>query len=262
MKKLTYPAFEELEKLRAKVAHRREYLELLEMELFNTRESLQEFTQAYNEHLGGYESELSRLEALLEASFEEEEKARAKLKGGKKGGWRFSGGHHTQSDEENDRKSEAEKDPAFEKKIRELFRKLAKRFHPDLASEMEDKSEREKIMAKINQAYTARDMKSLESFAKQMKEGQSERTLGPEAAILRHKVELRQLESMIFEVEHTIREIDLSRAMQLRSELHFEKESGRDLFADVESGLKERIAELRDHLFDLGLDEDLLVEKK
>ena len=262
MKKLTYPALEELEALRAKVAHRREYLELLELELSNTRKTLQEFTVAYNERLGGLEGELNRLEHLMEARFEEEEAARKTMRGGKKGGWRFNTGAGRPAQEKETDKKREEKDPIFEQKIRELFRNLAKRFHPDLADGTKDKTEREEIMARINQAYSARDLHTLESLAKQVSGRDNGQAIGPEAMIARHKVELRHLEAMIFEVEHTIREIDLSPAMQLRNDLNFEKEAGRDFFADLESRLKERVQELREHLLDLGVDEALVYAKK
>ncbi len=262
MKKLTYPALADLEALRKKVQHRRGYLELLELELFNTRKGLQDFTDAYNARLSGLEKELNRLEHLMEAKFEEEEKQREALPGGnKKKGWRYYSNPEADEVIKDDHQKKLEKDPIFEQKIRELFRNLAKRFHPDLAEGKEDKSEREKIMARINQAYSAKDLRSLEKMLKQAGERDSGNAIGPEAEILRNKVELRHLEAIIFEVEHTIREIDLSPAMQLRNDLHFEKEAGRDFFADIEINLKGRISELSDHLLDLGVDEKLVMAK-
>jgi len=263
MKKLTYPALEELERLRAKVEHRKGYLELLELELFNTRKGLQEFTEAYNARLGELEKELNRLQHLMEARFEEEEKLREALPGGeKKKGWRFYGRPQADDDEKDSKAKLANKDPEFEKKIRELFRNLAKRFHPDLAEGKRDKNEREKIMARINQAYSARDLRSLEKLTKQVGARDSGNAIGPQAEILRNKVELRQLETMIFEVEHTIREIDLSPALQLRNDLNFEKEAGRDFFADIESNIIDKIKEISDHLLELGVDERLVAQKK
>ncbi len=265
MKKLIYPALEELDALRAKVAHRREYLELLEFELFNTRNSLQEFTQAYNDRLSGLEKELARLESLLTMKFEEEEKIRETIKGKQPRGWRhYSTGQRNGEKQaekaEKEAKERHKKDPLYEQKIRELFRNLAKRFHPDLAERDSDKEEREKIMAEINQAYTARDLKALERLAQEAGEQENTNAIGPHAEILRKNVELRHLEGMIFEVEHTIREIDLSPAMQLRNDLHFENEAGRDFFADIENNLKGRIEDLKDHLLDLGVDEELVIE--
>ena len=263
MKKLTYPALEELERLRAKVKYRQGYLELLEFELFNTRKGLQEFTDAYNTRLGELEKELNRLQHLMEARFEEEEKLREALPGGeKKKGWRFYSRPQADENEQNDKAKKINKDPEFEKKIRELFRNLAKRFHPDLAEGKGDKNEREKIMARINQAYGARDLRSLEKMAKQAGARDSGNAIGPQAEILRNKVELRNLDAMIFEVEHTIREIDLSPAMQLRNDLNFEIEAGRDFFADIERNIKEKIREISDHLLDLGIDERLVKDPK
>jgi len=261
LKKLTYPALEELEALRKKVSRRREYLELLEFELFNTRNSLQDFTEAYSARLGDLEKELNRLEGILEMKFEEEDQIRDEIKGEQAKGWRYhatQGPKSSEKEEVEEKKKQRNKDPEYEKKVRELFRNLAKRFHPDLANHEDDRAERARVMAEINQAYTERDLAALEKLAKEAGEQQNTNAIGPHAQIMRNKVELRNLDGMIFDVEHTIREIDLSPAMQLRNDLHFEKEAGRDYFEDIESNIKERINELSDHLLELGVAQELI----
>jgi len=245
---------EELVSLRAKVGHRREYLKLLEFELANTRGALLEFTELYNQRVGPLEAEYNRLELLMDEAiaFEEartdstgnhngrHESAKANRRGGKKGGGQPN-------------KEAKPKDPEFEQKIRELFRNLAKRFHPDLVDDPKEKRAREKIMSRINQAYAARDLSALQELAEHIQNRPSD-SRDPNVELAQLKIELRQLEAMIFEVEHTIRELDLSPAMQLRSDFNSEAQAGRDLLADIEASLKVRIAELREHLLDLGIE--------
>jgi peptidoglycan hydrolase CwlO-like protein len=260
MKKLTQVGQEELAALRAKVAHRREYLGILEMELFNTRAALQEFTAEYNARLGDLEAEYQRLESLMDAAFEEEEAARQKP-GASPNGRAYSKkarGSHRQRPRHKASRLPRAKDPEYERKIRELFRNLAKRFHPDLASEPDEKEQREQIMAKINAAYTARDLGALESLAKDYAAQVNGNSGEPAAEFAHLKVELRHLEAMIFELEHTIRELDLSPAWQLRSEVNSERLAGRDMLGDMELNIKERIAELREHLLDLGVEPELV----
>lgn len=251
MKKLTHQTQEVVKTLRAKVAHRREYLDILEMELSNTRLALQEFTILYRQRLSPLEDELSRLEQILDEGTRLREQERSANGAGK-----------TQEQTEDKHKSQhhrresrlpSTKNPLFERKIRELFRNLAKRFHPDLTDEQGEKKQREEIMSRINQAYSARDLKALETLAEESA-AYSSKSAGPEEEIVRLKIELRHLEAMIFEVEHTIRELDISPAMQLCTEAKIEENAGRDLFGDMEFDLKLRIAELQEHLLDLGLE--------
>jgi len=260
-KKLTHAGQEELAALRAKAAHRREYLGILELELFNTRAALQEFSDEYNARLGPLENEYQRLEQLMDAAIEEEEAAYRKQPAGSNGS-RGRRPHQDRRKGPASRTSTARlpraKDADYERKIRELFRNLAKRFHPDLVNAPDEKQQREKIMARINQAYTARDLKALESLAKDYAAQMNGKSGGPAAELAHLKVELRQLEAMIFEVEHTIRELDLSAAWQLRSEVSSERQAGRDMLGDLEANIKGRIAELREHLLDLGVEPELV----
>ena len=253
MNKLTHQTLEAVKAVRAKVAHRREYLDILEMELSNTRLALQEFTSLYRQRLGPLENELSRLEQILDEGTRLREHRRS-ANGGGKTQEQTGDKHKSRQHHRKESRLPSTKNPLFERKIRELFRNLAKRFHPDLADEAGEKKQREEIMSRINQAYSARDLKALETLAEESGAYSNGKSTGPEDELIRLKVELRHLEAMIFEVEHTIRELDISPAMQLRTEAKIEDNAGRDLFGDMEFDLKLRIAELQEHLLDLGLE--------
>ena len=67
---------------------------------------------------------------------------------------------------------------------------------------------------------------------------------------------------MIFEVENTIRELDLSSAMQMRSELHADQDDGRDAFMELEGEFKTRIALLQEQLLAMGADLDTINSSK
>lgn len=141
-----------------------------------------------------------------------------------------------------------------------MFRNLAKRFHPDLAGDDVDREQREKIMAQINEAYSSRDMKTLQSLAERAKASRNGSSRSPKVELARLKMELSDLEAMVFEVEHTIRELDNSPAMQMRTEYKIETQAGRDMLADLRESYQMRIDELREHLIDLGVEpEDLNV---
>jgi hypothetical protein len=144
-------------------------------------------------------------------------------------------------------------DAAYERKVRDLFRRLAKQYHPDLAKDEKNKKDLAKIMAEINQAYMAKDLKALESLAQAHTLSDKSSPL-PAAELARLKLELRQLDAMIFEIEQTIRELDLSPAMQMRADSADGRPHRRDILREMETDYRERIQDLKEQLEGLGIE--------
>ncbi len=245
----------DLEGLRARVERRREYLELLETELTNTRGVIRDFTQVYNDRIAPLQKEQARLHLRVEELMVDQAPPSS--------GWRTNGHgqapngtERSKGHRENERipkkKPAPNKDPDYERKIRDLFRRLAKRYHPDVARNDEERKHHEAIMAEINRAYMDKDLETLEALAKSHPSGFNGAARSPEAELARLTLELRQLEAMIFEVENTIRDLDLSPAMQMHSETKGDRKSKHDIFAEMEAELRARIAELQEQLIVLG----------
>lgn len=76
--------------------------------------------------------------------------------------------------------------------IKKLFRQLARRYHPDLTTDSVDRHYRTRLMARINEAYAARDLEALQALAAQPANVDPEEPL----AALRLK-ELRQIRDQL-----------------------------------------------------------------
>jgi len=120
--------------------------------------------------------------------------------------------------------------------------------------EGEDKKQFEKIMAEINQAYMAKDLETLEALAQTHGSSLNSGSKLPTAELARLKLELRQLDAMIFEIEQTIRELDLSPAMQMRGDANDGRPHRRDILREMEADYLAKIADLREQLLALGLE--------
>lgn len=250
----------EIQAVRSRVLRRREYLELLETELTNTRAIVHEFTQMYNERIGPLEKEHKRLSRLLE-------QWSADL-APPPNGWHGRSRQTQEKTNANDRREDQKQpsvekkkrardmDPDYERKVRDLFRRLAKRYHPDLTQEGEDKKQFEKLMSEINQAYMAKDLKALEALAQVNSPDMNGGSRLPAAELARLKLELRQLDAMIFEIEQTIRELDLSPAMQMRGDANDGRPHRRDILRETEMDYRARINDLREQLLALGVEID------
>jgi hypothetical protein len=245
--------------LQARVARRREYMELLEVELSNTRAVIMEFTQVYSARIGPLENRHRQLQELLEKLTADFAPPDTEWKG-RKGGQqqKAQNGHKNEEPKPKPKKAKpAETDPNYERKVRDLFHRLAKQHHPDLAQAEEDKKRRVAIMAEINLAYSDKNLEALENLEKDHQLASGALWSGPEADLARLTMELRQLDTMIFEVEQLIRELDLSPAMQMRSSMKADRETGRDYFRDLEADYRSRIIDLQEQLIALGADLDI-----
>lgn len=247
----------ELTKLRVRLNKKREYIAILELELFNTRVALHEFSLIYNEQIAPLENRLRQLRRklyeVLEAQRGPGEKEAAdftepeepdftfKEKGGN--GWRKIRG-----------KKRKAGSPKQEERIRDLFRELAKRFHPDLTNDPAEKKWREEVMTKVNQAYANRDLKTLQALAEQPDRPHPSAMQTHEQEIASLKAELIRLDGVIADLKARIRHLEESPAWQLKLEARMQRRSGSDLLTEMADKLKEQIADLEEHLIVLGIE--------
>lgn len=256
---LISPLQAELESLRAKLARRREYMDLLELELTNTRGALQEFTDLYNHRIGPLEAHQQRLQRQLEELTADQAPPSNDWRGARRGPGRFGAVHVDEGEAEEaeaehpfkKRAAPTSQDVNHERRVRDLFRRLAKRYHPDVAQDDEQRKWHEEIMAEVNQAYSAKNLQALEALDRRM-ELEMDISPTPAVELARLTVELRQLETLIFDMEQTIRDLDLSPAMQMRTELRTDQEDGRDTLAALEREMRSRIAALEEQVLVLG----------
>jgi hypothetical protein len=261
----------DLARLQILLAKKQEYVAILELELTNTRADLNSFTQVYNQHIAPLHRRANHLRKLL---YEELEKQREN----DKGKWpEFPGADGTANngeeeepltdDEKRKEKKTRQKtkggalngknerrDPKREEQIRDLFRKLAKRFHPDLTPDPEEKIQRQHIMAQVNQAYTIRDLEMLLKLDETPDIARVNGSLSQAKQIAHIRVELKRLDLVITELETTIRQIDTSPIMQLRLETRMARRDGKELLSDMAADLNVQIKDLEEHLMVLGVE--------
>jgi hypothetical protein len=144
--------------------------------------------------------------------------------------------------------------PKMEEQIKNLFRELARRFHPDLTSDPDEKKWREEIMTRVNQAYANRDLKSLRSLAEQPDRPIDSPNQSREQEIAALKSELKRLDGVIQDLKARIRHLEESPAWQLKMEARLKRRSGSDLLTELENKIKEQIDDLEERLIILGVD--------
>lgn len=119
--------------------------------------------------------------------------------------------------------------------IKTIWKKLIRKFHPDLATDPQEKTEKEEIMKKINKAYSEHNLEVLRSFESM------------NGVIDSHEMTIQDLEKMIETIENSI--IDAQGELTvLKKSTWYEWKKKRDKLGDAKK--KDIFAELEAKLLD------------
>jgi len=134
-------------------------------------------------------------------------------------------------------KPRAEAPDSREVQVKKLYRALALRYHPDLTTDPSERERRNDLMARINEAYTQRDLGALQALADRPADRPPEEPLG----LLRLR-DLQRIDDQLADrladlrLEHTnLLHGDL---MKLALEEKFARRQGRDLLRDMAADLE------------------------
>jgi predicted nucleic acid-binding Zn-ribbon protein len=145
-------------------------------------------------------------------------------------------------------------DAELDTRLKQLYRQLSRRYHPDLATDEGDRARRTQVMAAINAAYETRidnprqslaELQALDEeaeYARWEKEGTGVQRL---AAL---QARLRKLQDRLEEVQEELRALTDSAEVRMGLEVKLARRRGRDLLAEMEAeadrALARRQAEL------------------
>jgi DNA repair exonuclease SbcCD ATPase subunit len=126
--------------------------------------------------------------------------------------------------------------------LKQLYRQLARRFHPDLALDEADRAYRTNLMMAINAAYTAGDIDKLQQLALEPSPvatmPQTDREL---AAILQNEVE--RCRRRLGEIEQELATLEDHDSARLMKRAERAAAQGRDLLDELAGDLRRRISE-------------------
>jgi hypothetical protein len=145
---------------------------------------------------------------------------------------------------------EEQKPPSPSEELRNLFRKVAKIIHPDLATDEEERAFRTRLMARANAAYKRNDKAALEQILEEW-ENRGENT-APEATPQIHgdplDRQISQVQARIREIEAQIEALRTSELYQLMRQVEQAKEQGRDLLGEMAADIQTKIDGARELL--------------
>ena len=239
----------ELRELQLDISERQERVAQLEFELSDTKADLGRFEHEYELHVGTLEQQLQDLEADLE---------QARFQAARKAQWgdrADSPDMHVDVLEQFRRTwTPREKPPEpppeqpitdeMKAELKTLFRSLAKRFHPDLVTDPEAKRWRQKIMAQVNEAYAAQDVRALKAMGEKQDRPEAPIQKSREQILADMRAEIRRLDGVIRNLEYALQELINSHTVQLMLEVTIAARQGRNLLSEMASNLRIKIADI------------------
>jgi DnaJ-domain-containing protein 1 len=218
-------------------------IELAERELRseNLRAELGAFERRYLHFVGLRYAELDNLKAEIAERLAAEQPANERLQ--RLARIARAGANETKSNAGENTKEEP---AAFESspEMKQLYREVAKRVHPDLTSDRDDRAKRQLLMAEANDAYERGDeaklMSILNAYECSPEAVQGE---GAGAELIRVIRRISQARGRLSEIEAEMQELLRSDLYQLKSRLDEALTLGRDVLKEMADKVEEQIAQ-------------------
>lgn len=221
-----------------------------ELELATLENELAFFERIYAQQVGKLYVELDQLDAeiareLHRLHHDPEHQARYEAAEQK--------AHANQQAVDEKLSREAQKHPVPSEDVRNLFRKIAKIIHPDLATDEDDRAFRTHLMARANAAYKSNDKAALEKILTEW-EHRSEQPV-PETTRLAFgdilERQINQIQARIRDIEIRIEIMKNSDLYKLMSRVEQAQKHGQDLLSDMAINIQTQINAARELLLRL-----------
>jgi DnaJ-domain-containing protein 1 len=133
--------------------------------------------------------------------------------------------------------------------FKSLYREAARRMHPDLATDENDRFRRERFMAEVNRAYQEGDEARLRSILQEYEASpDSVKGEGTAADLVRVIRKIAQVKGRLTKIDQELAELRNSELFALKAKVDRATASGTDLLKEMAEDLDVEIAVSRERL--------------
>lgn len=234
------PEERELEKKKAELAALEAELAERELERATLKAELHTFEQRYLRIVGARYAELDEIKAQIA-------EAQSRLHPNNKAAQEDAKQAREQAQESAGAAADAqaiEPRPKFQPSddLKKLYRDLARKMHPDLATDPQERERRHQLMVEVNRAYEIGDEERLQAILRDWQsspESIKDESIGAE--LIRLIRQIAQIEQRITAIEKKIAELQASELAELKARVERSENDGCDLLAEMAADLKEEI---------------------
>lgn len=246
----------EINRLLQTIEEKREQIEELTVTMETLKAEVDLFQHRYNAHVGRYYLELDEVdletkEFRLRLQLRREEISEDEIEARVESCFRENRARINAASEQSEHEEGTETNALPEeeaKYLQTLYRKLAKRFHPDKSEGTDEQTRRLQLMPLINRAYKENDVQILERLSF----GETEPTLQAEEPIAekmeRLHIELRNLNRATSELRSDINRVKAGRTYQLKQQVETAEKKGNDLLTTLAADIKRKVQSSRAQL--------------
>jgi DNA repair exonuclease SbcCD ATPase subunit len=142
-------------------------------------------------------------------------------------------------------------DRAAELDLKQVYRELAKRSHPDLAVDEADRTARAGRMKDINASYARRDVTALRAWLRQLDSKELRQRESPEQMWSRLKIEYDRIEAAIKRVKTEMAALNRSPLMSLKIDVAIARARGQDVLGEVAAQVQTQLIDAERELAQL-----------
>ena len=136
--------------------------------------------------------------------------------------------------------------------LKTLYREVAKRIHPDLATDSIDRERRQRLMAEANRAYEEGDEGRLRAILEEYElSPESVTGTGTAYDLVRVIRQIAQVKRRLRDIEEIVRKILSSETAELKARVEDGKKKGHDVLAEMAESVQHRIEQARERLVEL-----------
>jgi hypothetical protein len=244
------PEEEELDKKRAQLAALESQLAEGELELATLRAELAAFERRYLRIVGLRYAQLDKLDAEIAEHFARQKPKNRQAK-------QRAQQARAEARESSEAAGQAESFDDTEQflpsdSLKRLYHDIARRIHPDMADDLEERKRRESIMAEATNAYERGDEARLrEIFSEWESSPESVRGEGLGADLVRMIRKIAQVERRLHAIAAQVTQLMESELHEMKTKADEAAREGRDLLAEMAHSLDRLIEHARKSLAEL-----------
>jgi hypothetical protein len=144
--------------------------------------------------------------------------------------------------------------PEPSEELKKMFRDAAKRIHPDLTTDPEERERRHALMARLNQAYELGDLEQVQAILNDWEVINDWDQLTPGKKLSRLLKQIGQVRHRFNQIQAELEQLKLSEMFRLKIFVEDSDKQGEDVIADMVADVEEKIENLRTRVKNLAMD--------
>lgn len=241
------PEAEELKLKRLELNILQPELAEMELDLSTLKAELNQFDRLYNQRVGSKYTELDSVKAqILEMAtrmYPNSDHFRAEAETAREQARQSA--EETLSDNEEPLSPESKFNPGED--LKKLFRDVAKKIHPDLASDEEEEKMRHDLMSQLNEAYDRLDAEAIRVILIEWEAGDhSAKHLGIGVQLVRTLRQITQIRKRMGKISRTMDELESSDMYEMKTKIESARKQGADLLQELADDIEGQINSIKE----------------